>query len=147
MTFSRTVSKTASLRITRGVGGFVLLEIIIAIALFSLVAVSMTNALDMIAKTSKAAQREGQVMRALESVLAEVVHQPELKAGGDHFKAGADGVTADATIQHVDLYTRNKARLDHMFEIHVKAWIADGRNRLMEREMKTYVYSPNSPDK
>lgn len=128
-------------------GGFVLLEIILAIALFAMCAVSMTRALDMIAKTSKAAQREGQVMRVLESVLAEVVHQPELKAGGEHFDPGADGVTADASIAHIDLLTRNKARLDHMFEVRVKAFIKDGSAHLMEREMKTYVYSPNSPDK
>ncbi|MDB6120168.1 MAG: hypothetical protein JWO08_3949 [Verrucomicrobiaceae bacterium] len=147
MQFSRAHYKTASLRSARKAGGFVLLEIIMAIALFSMVAVAMTRALDMIAKTSKAAQREGQVMRVLESVLAEVVHQPELKSGSEHFTGGADGVTADASIQRVDLYTRNKSRLDHMFEIHVKAWITDGRARLMEREMKTYVYSPNSPDK
>ena len=147
MNFSRPASKTAPLRFQRGAGGFVLLEIIMAIALFSMVAVSMTGALDMIAKTSKAAQREGQVMRVLESVLAEVVHQPELKAGGEHFEAGADGVAADARIEHIDLLTRNKARLDHMFEVHVTAWINDGRARLMQREMKTYVYSPNSEDK
>ncbi|MDB6140814.1 MAG: hypothetical protein JWO94_3886 [Verrucomicrobiaceae bacterium] len=147
MKFSRTGSKSITLRYRRHADGFVLLEIILAIALFSMVAVSMTQALDQIARTSKAAQREGQVMRVLESVLAEVVHQPELKAGSEHFKPGGDGVTADASIQHVDLLTRNKARLDHMFEIHVKAWIKDGSARLMEREMKTYVYSPNSPDK
>ena len=142
-----TIQANVRLRSQRSGGGFVLLEIIMAIALFSMVAVAMTRALDQIAKTSKAAQREGQVMRVLESVLAEVVHQPELKAGGEHFKPGADGVTADASIEHIDLFTRNKARLDHMFEIHVKAWIADGRAHLMEREMKTYVYSPNSPEK
>ena len=127
--------------------GFVLLEIIIASALFSLVAVAMTRALDQIAKTSKAAQREGQVMRVLESVLAEVVHQPELKPGGVHFDVGGDDVQADASIAHIDLFTRNKARLDHMFEIRVTAWIPEGRTHLMERQMKTYVYSPNSQDK
>ena len=147
MHFSRAASKPSALRLPRREHGFVLLEIIMAIALFSIVAVAMTRALDQIAKTSKAAQREGQVMRVLESVLAEVVHEPELKAGSEHFEVGADGVAADATIQHIELLTRNKARLDHMFEIHVKAWITDGRAHLMQREMKTYVYSPNSPDK
>ena len=142
-----TRSTSCTVRRSSRRGGFVLLEIILAIALFAMCAVSMTRALDMIAKTSKAAQREGQVMRVLESVLAEVVHQPELKAGGEHFDPGADGVTVDASIEHIDLLTRNKARLDHMFEIRVKAFIKDGSSHLMEREMKTYVYSPYSPDK
>jgi len=127
--------------------GFVLLEIVLAIGLFSIVAVSMTRALDQVARTSKAARSEGQVLRVLESVLAEVVHQPKLKPGGVHFDAGADGVEADATIEPVELLTRNKQRLDHMFLIRVKAWIPDGRSRLYAREMKTYVYSPHSPEK
>lgn len=126
---------------------FVLLEIVLAIGLFSIVAVSMTRALDQVARTSRAARSEGQVLRVLESVLAEVSHQPKLKPGGIRFEAGADGVEADASIESVKLYTRNKQLLDHMFLIRVKAWIPDGRSRLFAREMKTYVYSPNSPEK
>lgn len=127
--------------------GFVLLEIVLALGLFSLVAVSMTRALDQIAKTSKAVRTEGQVLRVMESVLAQVVHQPELKVGTIQFDAGGDGVEAEASIETTQLLTRNKVRLDHLFLIRVKAWIPDGRARLIEREMETYVYSPHSPEK
>ncbi len=144
---SRLHTGRRAIRPAAAVRGFVLLEIIFALALFAMVAVAMTKALDQIAKTSKMAEREGQVMRVLESVLAEVVHQPELKVGGIHFDVGGDQVEANASISHIDLFTRNKARLDHMFEIHVTAWVADGRRHLIEREMRTYVYSPNSPEK
>lgn len=126
---------------------FVLLEIMLAIALFSMVAVSMTRALDQVARTSRAARSEGQVLRVLESVLAEVSHQPKLKIGSVHFDAGADGVEATASIEHIELLTRNKQKLDHMFLIRVNAWIPDGRSHLFAREMETYVYSPNSPEK
>lgn len=142
-----TVSQQPRRSVRRFSRGFVLLEIIFAIGLFSIVAVSMVRALDQIATTSKLAKREGQVMRVLESVLAEVVHQPLLKAGSVHFDAGADGVEADATIESIKLLTRNKAELDHMFLITAKAWIPDGRNKLIQRSMETYVYSPNSPEK
>ena len=134
-------------RRTRKPRAFVLLEIVLAIGLFSIVAVSMTRALDQVARTSRAARSEGQVLRVLESVLAEVSHQPKLKPGGIRFEAGADGVEADATIEPVKLYTRNKQLLDHMFLIRVNAWIPDGTSRLFAREMKTYVYSPNSPER
>jgi len=127
--------------------GFVLLEIILALGLFSLVAVAMTRALDQIAQTSKAVRSEGQVLRVMESVLAEVAHQPELKTGSYAFEAGADGVEAVATIDKVELITRNKAKLSHMFSIRVKAWIPDGRAKTLAREMETYVYSPHSPEK
>ncbi len=134
-------------RFVRDLGGFVLLEIILALGLFSMVALAMTRALDQIATTSSLVRREAQVMRVMESVLAEVVHQPKLKPGSSRFDAGADGVEAVASIAPIELLTRNKNRLDHMFHIRVKAWIPDGRAHVMEREMETFVYSPNSPEK
>jgi type II secretion system protein J len=129
------------------VGGFVLLEIIIALGLFSLVAVSMTQALDQVARTSKLARDESRVMRVLESVLAQVAHRPELKEGGDSFQSKADGVEAKASVKKIKLVTKNKSELDKMYAVQVTAWIDDGeKGRLLERSMETYVYSPNSKD-
>jgi type II secretory pathway pseudopilin PulG len=125
--------------------GFALLEIILALALFSLVAVGMTQAIDGIAKTSNQARQEAQVLRVLESVLAEVAHQPEFKATSITFNPTADGIDASATIEKVKLITKDKVELDHMFRIRAEAWITDGRARRLKRSMETYVYSPNSP--
>ncbi|MCB1275818.1 hypothetical protein [Prosthecobacter sp.] len=125
--------------------GFALFEIILALALFSLVAVSMTRAVEEIAKTSTSARQEAQVLRVLESVLAEVSHQPEFKAANVSFAPTADGIDASATIEKVKLITKDKVELDHMFRIRAEAWITDGRTRRMKRSMETYVYSPNSP--
>ena len=125
--------------------GFALLEIILALALFSLVAVGMTKAIEMIAKTSNEARQEAQVLRVLESVLAEVAHQPEFKAATLSFNRTADGIDASATIEKVRLVTKDKVELDHMFRVRAEAWITDGRARRMKRSMETYVYSPNSP--
>jgi type II secretory pathway pseudopilin PulG len=125
--------------------GFALLEIILALALFSLVAVGMTQAIDGIAKTSNQARQEAQVLRVLESVLAEVAHQPEFKATSITFNPTADGIDASASIEKVKLITKDKVELDHMFRIRAEAWISDGRARRLKRSMETYVYSPNSP--
>ena len=125
--------------------GFALLEIILALALFSLVAVGMTQAIDGIAKTSNQARQEAQVLRVLESVLAEVAHQPEFKATSITFNPTADGIDASASIEKVKLITKDKVELDHMFRIRAEAWITDGRARRLKRSMETYVYSPNSP--
>ena len=128
----------------RGRAGFVLLEIVMALGLFSMVAVSLTLALDQIAKTSKLARDESRVMRVLESVLAEVVHTPELEEITRTFESSADGVEATAQVRKIKLFTKNKAELEKMFAIRVTAWISDGRDRVLERSMETYVYSPNS---
>ena len=126
--------------------GFVLLEVILALAIFATVAVGMTNALDQMARTARAGKQEAQVLRVLESVLAEVAHQPELKQKTYSFPLTDDRIGALASVQKIKLYTRSKQLLDHMFLIHAEAWFQDGREQLMKRTMETYVYSPNSPD-
>lgn len=124
--------------------GFVLLEIILAMALFSIVAVGMTRALDQIAQTSKGARMEAMVLRVLESVLAEVSHQPEFKKTSVNFPRTADGVDASARIEKIELRTKDKVVLDHLFIVRADAWLSDGRDQLFKRSMETYVYSPNS---
>ena len=91
-------------------------------------------------------RQEAQVLRVLESVLAEGAHQPELKPKSYDFQLTDDRIGASAAIEKVQLFTRNKVKLDHMFLIRAEAWFQDGREQLMKRTMETYVYSPNSPD-
>ncbi|GAA5143965.1 hypothetical protein GCM10023213_33060 [Prosthecobacter algae] len=124
--------------------GFALLEIILALGLFSIVAVGMTQALDQIAQTSKQARQEAQVLRVLESVLAEVSHQPELKPTTVSFPKSADGVDARASIVKVKLMTQDKTELDHMFLVQAEAWLETGPKKSLKRRMETYVYSPHS---
>lgn len=125
--------------------GFALLEILMAMALFSMVAVGMTKALDQIARTTKSSRQEAQVLRVLESVLAEVSHQPELKPGSVSFPKTGDGIDASASIEKVRLFTQEKTELDKMFRIRAEAWLADGSKHSLKRQMETYVYSPASP--
>jgi type II secretory pathway pseudopilin PulG len=124
---------------------FVLLEVVLALALFAAVAVSMTSAINGIAVASRSARQEARVLRAMESVLAQVAHQPELKEGSSSFPPNAEGVTAEAIVEKAGLETLNKARMEHMFRITVNAWIQDGRDRVMKRRIETYVYAPDSP--
>lgn len=125
--------------------GFALLEIVLAIALFSIVAVGMTRALDQIAQTSKQSRQEAQVLRVLESVLAEVAHQPALKETTVNFPKSADGVDARASIVKVKLVTKDKTELASMFKVEAEAWLETGFKRSLKRRMETYVYSPHSP--
>lgn len=125
--------------------GFVLLEVMLALAIFATVAVGMTNALDQMARSARSSRQEAQVLRVLESVLAEVAHQPELKPKSFSFPVTDDRIGASASIQKIEPITKAKVKLDHMFLIRAEAWYQDGREQLMKRSMETYVYSPNSP--
>jgi len=125
--------------------GFALLEILMALALFSMVAVGMTRALDQIAQAAGSSRKEAQVLRVLESVLAEVAHQPVLKPKTVTFPKTADEIDASATIEKVKLFTQDKVELNNIFRITAEAWLADGTKKAMKRRMETYVYSPTSP--
>ena len=87
---------------------------------------------------------EAMVLRVLESVLAEVSHQPEFKKTSVNFPRTADGVDASARIEKIELRTKDKVVLDHLFIVRADAWLSDGRDQLFKRSMETYVYSPNS---
>ncbi len=124
--------------------GFVLLEIVMALGLFALVAVGMTQALDQIAQTSKLARQEAQLLRALDSALAQVTHLPDFKQSRYDFPKSADGIDATATVERVDLHTQEKSLLDKMYRIQVEAWIKDGSEVVLRRGIETYVYAPSS---
>ena len=128
---------------TRG-RGFVLLEIVMAMGLFAMVAVGMTQALNQIAQTSKLARQEAQLLRTLESALAEVMHQPQFEQTAYAFPQSDEGIDAAATVEEVELFTEDEALLDHMFRIRVEAWLKDGAEEVMRRSIETYVYSPHS---
>ncbi len=121
------------------------MEILLSIALFAMVAVGMVQALGGIAQTTTTARQEAQVLRVLESVLAEVAHLPEFKTTKYQFPKTGDDIDASASIEKVRLFTKDKVELDHMFRVRAEAWITDGVTRRVVRTMETYVYSPNSP--
>ena len=136
------ITLTPSLTTPRG---FVLLEVVLALALFGMVATSLTTAINQIAIASNSASQESRVLRAMESVLAEVSHQLELKPGSTTFPPNTEGVAAEAIIEKAELNTKGKARMDHMFRIMVNAWIIDGRKKVMNRRIEIYLYAPNNP--
>ena len=138
-------SKHARLTARPARGGFVLLEVVLALGLFSLVAVGMTRALNQIAQTSKLGRMEARVLRVLESVMAETIHQPEIEPGAFNFDKRDDVVQARVEISKATLITQDQTELDRMLRVHAEAWIEDAGDRVMERTLETYVYAPNSP--
>jgi predicted amidohydrolase len=121
-----------------------MLEIVMALGLFALVAVGMTQALDQIAQTSKLVRQEAQLLRALDSALAQVVHLPEFTKASYSFPESDEGIESAAVIERAELYTQEKALLDKMYRIQVEAWIKDGTEVVLRRGIETYVYSPQS---
>jgi prepilin-type N-terminal cleavage/methylation domain-containing protein len=127
---------------TRQDSGFVLLEIILALALFASVATAMTVALNKMAEASRSSREEGHVLRKLESVLAEVAHQQNLTAQSFTFPADDAGVAAQVIVTEADLHTMQNQPLDHIFLITADAWVEGDSVRRMKRHLESYTYNP-----
>jgi Tfp pilus assembly protein PilV len=121
-------------------GGFVLLEIVIALGLFAFVATSLTGAIDMIARASTLARQEAQVLRHLDSALAQAVHQPKLEPGTHTIPAGDEGIRTTITVTKAELRTREDVLLTHIFHIHVEAVLADHIGEILRRDIESHVY-------
>ena len=128
--------------ITPPSSGFVLLEIILALALFATVGTAMTVAIHKMAEASRSSREEGQVLRALESAVAEVAHRADLAPETFSFKSGNSGVAGQTVVSPANLRSSQHAALDHLFLITVDAWMDDGTQRRMRRHLETYTYAP-----
>jgi type II secretory pathway pseudopilin PulG len=124
------------------VGGFALLEVILALALFSVVAVSMSGALNQVAQASRSVRLESRVMRTLESLLAEAAHQHRFTETTRAFPPNDQGVAATLRVERMPLRSREGNALDGIFRITAEAWFVDGTEHALRRRMETWAMSP-----
>ena len=96
-----------------------LLEIIISISLFSVVATAMVVALNQLARTTTIAQKESRIFERMESVMIEVIHRPgfQMVPGKTSFPADATGVMVDVTVKEEPLVSSSGVSLDYMFRV------------------------------
>ena len=122
--------------------GVVLLEIIFAVALFSLVATSMAVALDRLASASLAARKEARILRRMETVMTQVVHQPGKVWEPRAFTIPADGtgVRVDVDVIHEPLQSVEGITLDRLFRVRIRGRI-EGEHQ-NERTLERLVFSP-----
>lgn len=121
-------------------GGFVLLEIILSIALFSFVATAMVVALDKLGQLSSTAQKESRIFRAMDSVMAGVLHDGDHSLQPDTMSFPArnrDGVSVEVVVSAETMTSVGGAALPDMYKVHLT-----GRFGTVKREMERLVYSP-----
>ena len=139
MTFLNRHSKRYFARCECRVHAFALMEIMLALALFSMVSVALVSALNQIAQTSAGARREGQVLRVLQSVIAEVSHSPKLKKGKIDFAQSPDGVSAEVEVAELVLKNQQNILLSGMWVIKAEAWMDDPFIGRINRKIEVYV--------
>ena len=125
----------------RGLASFVLLEVLLALTLFGLVAVALTNALSQVGKLAVEGQLELHVINGLQSALLESSKIPEMEAGTFRSEPDILGIVYETTVEEMEIYNVDDEALTNMFRIEVRAlWEINGRPE--EEVAETYRYEP-----
>jgi len=122
--------------------GFVLLEIIMAMALFGILGVALTEALDKTAENALASRREVQMLRTLETLLTEASKALEFEEGEENLGEDANGVYYQRVIEPLEAENMDGQTLERMWRIAIIAsWKSRG-GREMEETAETIRYEP-----
>ena len=122
--------------------GFILLESILALALFAIVAVGFTVAIQQVAFTANRSGESMRVQRMLETLLTEaskVVRFEEVEEGiGEDDK----GVYYSKIIEEIEMQNMDEQELQNMWRIAIIAEWEDASGRTMENVAEMIRYEP-----
>ncbi len=120
--------------------GFLLLEMVLALAVFGMVATGFVVALHRMSDAASYAQSEMRLTRILDSTLDETLSLPVLEEGRESFTLPDSGMELTTTVELLeDLENENGEFLQEMFRIEVRArWFHKGEWH--ERMVETWRY-------
>jgi type II secretory pathway pseudopilin PulG len=124
----------------KGRRGFLLLEVILALAVFSAAATGFAVALHQMAKAAGLAQSELRITRILDSALDEALSLPTLEEGTTTAQVGKSDIEMATTIEILDKFeNQDGVLLQEMYLITVTArWYEFGEWK--ERSAETWRY-------
>ncbi len=126
--------------------GFLLFEMILALAVFSIAATGYAVALKRMATVAALAQSELRITRILDSALDETLSVPVLEEGDTNSSVGDTGIELDTTIKLLDqLENEDGQALQEMYSITIVAkWFENGdwRDRTVETWRYGRLYQP-----
>ena len=133
-------------------GGYVLLEIVIAMGLFAAVSVSLVKALQVTSRTAATIQDEMRIQRVLKSAMVDALSDPNLAEGEtviDLMDITGDGGDQlpflrgqlETIVEPMEMENEDGQLLQNMFSIRVTFyWFADGEDR--QQTVETWRYAP-----
>lgn len=130
----------------RGRRGFLLLEMVLALAVFGMAATGFAVALNRMAKVAGLAQSELRITRILDSALDETISLPTLEEGVTDSEAGETGVDLTTTIELLkELQNEEGQPLQEMYLIKIEAkWFenSEWQSRIVETWRYGRMYQP-----
>jgi type II secretory pathway pseudopilin PulG len=120
--------------------GFLLLEMVLALAVFGMAATGFVVALHRMSATASMAQEELRITRILDSALDETLSLPVLEEGKTNSSVGETGIELDTNIELIeDMENEEGQILQEMYRIEIRArWYTNGEWR--ERTVETWRY-------
>lgn len=120
--------------------GVLLLEVVLALAVFGIAATGFAVALHRMADAASLAQRELRITRILESALDETLSLPVLEEGVTNTVVEETGIELDTKIELLEeMENQDGELLQEMYRIEVKAvWFENGEWH--DRSVETWRY-------
>jgi prepilin-type N-terminal cleavage/methylation domain-containing protein len=118
--------------------GFLLLEMVLALAVFGIAATGFAVALHRMAALAALAQSELRITRILDSALDETLSLPTMVEGVTHTKVAETDIVLDTTIELLDKMENQDGQfLQDMYRIEVRASWFENTTR-QERSVETW---------
>lgn len=126
--------------------GFLLLEMVLALAVFGIAATGFAVALRRMADVAALAQSELRITRVLDSALDEILSVPVLEEGVTESVAGETGIELVTTVEPLkEIQNEEGQLLQEMYLLKVEAkWFENGQwqNRSVETWRYGRMYQP-----
>jgi predicted amino acid-binding ACT domain protein len=120
--------------------GFLLLEMILALAVFGAAATGFTVALNRMAATAALAQSELRITRIIDSAMEETLSMPVIEEGSDTMEVGETGIELETSIEPIeDLLNEDGQQLQNMFRVRITARWKENREA-QELTAETWRY-------
>lgn len=128
--------------VSRNNRGYLLLEVVLAIAVFAIACTGLTVAFHRMAAAASLAQSELRITRILDSVLTEQLSLPMLEEGVTQVPIEGSDIELDVVIEPIeDMENQDGELLQQMFHIRIIAnWYENGA--WQERSAETWRYNP-----
>ena len=123
-------------------GGFILLESILALALFAIVAVGFTVAIQQVAFTANRSGESMRIQRTLETLLTEAGKAVRFEESEEGLGQDEKGVYYSKLIEEMEIENMDGQPLQNMWRIAIIAEWEDASGRTMENVAELIRYEP-----
>lgn len=123
-------------------GGYILLEVIMALMIFSVAVLGLANSLKTGIEMASIINRENGVRIGLRSFLEEIRRKPLAEMTANTFDVRLQ-TTFSSTVEEISLKDRNGSVLKDMYVLHARASFGEGSEAQVE-SVDMYVYKPQT---